>query len=158
MPYIIDGHNLIPRVPGLSLDEIDDETRLVELLQEFCRRDRKRVEVFFDRAAPGGSRLRKYGCVTARFVRHGSTADEAIEGRLRRLGGEARNYTVVSSDHSVQSAARSVKARVINSADFVNILFSSNAETADDSQREKTSLSQSEVDEWLDLFNAGQEK
>ncbi len=158
MPYIIDGHNLIPRVPGLSLDEIDDEIRLVELLQEFCRRDRKRVEVFFDRAASGGSRSRKYGNVTARFVRHGSTADEAIEARLRRLGGEARNYTVVSSDRSVQSAARSVKARVLNSADFVNILLSSNAENADDGQREKTSLSQSEVDEWLDLFNVGQEK
>ena len=28
MPYIIDGHNLIPNVPGLDLNKIDDEIQL----------------------------------------------------------------------------------------------------------------------------------
>ena len=37
MPYLIDGHNLIPKVRGLSLQSMDDEMELVELLQEFCR-------------------------------------------------------------------------------------------------------------------------
>jgi predicted RNA-binding protein with PIN domain len=158
MPFIIDGHNLIPWVPGLSLDEIDDEIRLVELLQEFCRRERKRVEVYFDRAAPGGSRLRKFGNVTARFVRHGRTADEAISEKLRRLAGEARNYTVVSSDHSVQAAARAARARVLTSADFVGILLADNTESSNDSGSANKKLSQSEVDEWLDIFNSGGEK
>ena len=158
MPYIIDGHNLIPWVPGLSLDEIDDEIRLVELLQEFCRRERKRVEVYFDRAAPGGSRLRKFGNVTARFVRHGRTADEAISEKLRRLAGEARNYTVVSSDHSVQAAARAARARVLTSADFVGILLADNTESSNESESANKKLSQSEVDEWLDIFNSGGEK
>ncbi|MFN2159970.1 MAG: NYN domain-containing protein [Anaerolineales bacterium] len=158
MPFIIDGHNLIPWVPGLSLDEIDDEIRLVELLQEFCRRERKRVEVYFDRAAPGGSRLRKFGNVTARFVRHGRTADEAISEKLRRLAGEARNYTVVSSDHSVQAAARAARARVLTSADFVGILLADNTESSNESESANKKLSQSEVDEWLDIFNSGGEK
>ena len=158
MPYIIDGHNLIPRVPGLSLDEIDDEIRLVELLQEFCRRSRKRVEVYFDRAAIGGSRVRKYGNVTARFVRSGRTADEAISDRLRRLGGDARNYTVISSDRSVQSAARAARARVLTSPDFVNAFLASNGAPPDEGESTGKDLSQSELDEWLDIFNAGGEK
>ena len=37
MPYLIDGHNLIPKVAGLSLKAVDDEMQLIELLQEFCR-------------------------------------------------------------------------------------------------------------------------
>ncbi|MBP1702274.1 MAG: hypothetical protein H6Q38_1381, partial [Chloroflexi bacterium] len=41
MPYIVDGHNLIPKIPGLSLRAIDDEMQLIELLQEFCRVQRK---------------------------------------------------------------------------------------------------------------------
>ena len=50
MPYLIDGHNLIPKIPGLSLEMLDDEDRLIELLQEFARVRRQRIEVFFDQA------------------------------------------------------------------------------------------------------------
>src|SRR5512137_1181649 len=98
MPYLVDGHNLIPKIPGLNLQALDDEEQLIQLLQEYCRRERKQVEVFFDNAPPGGVRARTFGLVTARFVRQGSTADQAIRERLVRLGRLARNWTVVSSD------------------------------------------------------------
>ncbi len=39
--YIIDGHNLIPKLPGRSLRELDDEMALVGLLQTFGRLRRK---------------------------------------------------------------------------------------------------------------------
>jgi len=79
MPYLIDGHNLIPKIAGLSLQDIDDETRLVEMLQDYCRRrGKKGVEVFFDNAPPGQPSKRVYGTVTAHFVRTGRTADAAI--------------------------------------------------------------------------------
>ena len=58
MPYIIDGHNLIPRIPDLSLQDIDDEMQLVEMLQDFCRISRKKVEVYFDNAPPGQLRCK----------------------------------------------------------------------------------------------------
>jgi hypothetical protein len=44
MPYLIDGHNLIPKIPGMNLGDVDDETQLIEMLQEFCRRRRKQVK------------------------------------------------------------------------------------------------------------------
>ena len=52
MPYLIDGHNLIPKV-GLRLDSVDDELELIELLQAHGRRSRSLIEVFFD-GAPAG--------------------------------------------------------------------------------------------------------
>jgi len=36
MSYLIDGHNLIPKLK-LRLDNPKDENELIALLQEFCR-------------------------------------------------------------------------------------------------------------------------
>ncbi len=47
MPYLIDGHNLIGKVPNLRQNDPEDEKQLVELLQEFCQRTGKHVEVYF---------------------------------------------------------------------------------------------------------------
>src|SRR5512140_502536 len=102
MPYLIDGHNLIPKL-GLRLDSFDDELELVGRLNEYCRLSRKTgLEVYFDNAAPGSPETRRMGLLTAHFVRKPRIADEAIRLRLKKLGKAARNWTVVSSDRSVQ--------------------------------------------------------
>lgn len=153
MAYIIDGHNLIPKIPGLSLEAVDDEEQLILLLQEFCRRTQKKVEVYFDNAPPGQSRSRTYGIVTARFVRSGSTADEAIRSRLARMGRSARNWTVVSSDHEVQVSAQSARARSITSEEFAALLLRSLSDsTPDSSKGQEYPLSPEEVEDWIELF------
>jgi len=152
MPYLIDGHNLIPKIPGLSLVEIDDELHLVELLQDFCRRTQKRVEVYFDNAPPGQPLARSYGNVLARFVRQGSSADRAIRDRLRRLGREARNWIVVSSDREVQAAARAARAEVISSEDFSALLQGNPPRRTGDPGARPDGLAPEEVDEWMDFF------
>ena len=53
MNYIIDGHNLIAKLPGLDLSMPDDEQRLIEVLMRFGRAGSHRIEVYFD-AAPAG--------------------------------------------------------------------------------------------------------
>ena len=152
MPYIIDGHNLIPKIPGLSLRLIDDEEALIRRLQEFCRRAGKQAEVYFDNAPPGGMRVRNFGRVTAHFVRSGRTADEAIAARLARLGRAARNWTVVSSDREVQAAARGAQARVIPSDAFARLLAETlETESAPDKE-EDIHLDADEIDEWMALF------
>ena len=118
MPYLIDGHNLIGKLPGISLDELDDEQALIETLQEFCQETGKQVEVYFDNSASGHGRARVHGRVTARYVRSSETADQAIARHLKRLGSEAANWTVVSADNQVQTAARRARARVISSDEF----------------------------------------
>lgn len=157
MPYIIDGHNLIPKVPGLSLQELDDEQHLLEMLQEFCRRQRKQVEVFFDNAPPGGVRARNLGSVTARFVRQGTSADDAIRRRLANLGRAARNWTVVSSDQAVQVEARAVQAQVMASDAFARLLVQSLDDSrADQGETPDAAVKPEEVDEWLQLFGSNE--
>ena len=117
MPYIVDGHNLIPKV-GLRLNAEDDELALVEMLREFCRVKQTRVEIYFDGAPPGSANTRKFGYVTAHFVRQGRTADDAIRARLRKMGKSAKNWIVVSSDREVQTSARAAQAKRISSAEF----------------------------------------
>ena len=124
MQYLIDGHNLIPQVPGLSLSEIDDEAQLIHRLQVFCQQKRCSLEVYFDNAPPGFAAERKFGRITAHFVRQGTTADAAIQARLLRAGKAARNLHVVSSDRQVQAAARAAHAGVISSEDFARELVS----------------------------------
>ncbi len=117
MPYLIDGHNLVPHL-GLRLDSPDDELALIERLQEYCRLARTTVEVYFDGAPPGALARRKFGAVTAHFVRQGSSADTALEVRMAKLGRAARNWTVVSSDVRVQRAAKAVQAMSIPAEEF----------------------------------------
>jgi predicted RNA-binding protein with PIN domain len=158
MPYIIDGHNLIPKLPGLDLHEIDDELKLIELLQAFCRNADQRAEVYFDNAPPGFARGQGFGAVTAHFVRQGTTADAAIQRRLERLGKAAKNWTVVSSDRLVQTSARALRAHYISAEAFAQILAKVLSDAPPESERAAGGgLSQAEVDEWLELFGGDTE-
>jgi len=158
MPYLIDGHNLIPKIPGLSLHMLDDEIELIQKLQVFCQSVGKQVEVFFDNAPAGQSCTQSYGRVKAHFVRSGRTADEAIISRLRNLGGSAKNWTVVSSDRQVQAAARASYAKIISSDEFAGFLLSVDPDEDSDLGGEaELSLNPAEIDEWLDLFRNGRE-
>jgi uncharacterized protein len=150
MPYIVDGHNLIPKV-GLRLNAVDDEMALVEMLREFCRVKKARVEVYFDGAPPGHNNTRKFGYVTAHFVRKGRTADDAIRARLRRMGKSAKNWTVVSSDREVQASARSAQAKRISSDEFAKQVEEAKFAVFENPNEEQT-LSKGEVEQWLKLF------
>ncbi|HUH99217.1 MAG TPA: NYN domain-containing protein [Anaerolineales bacterium] len=149
MPYLIDGHNLIPKL-GLRLDSVDDEMQLVGILQEFCRLQRRAAEVYFDGAPVGQARTQKFGVVTAHFVRLGTTADSAIQIRLAQLGPGARNWAVVSSDHAVQAAAQALHADVIPAEKFVELLRQPPGSAA--KPKGENRLSSDEIDEWLKLF------
>ena len=149
MPYLIDGHNLIPKL-GLRLDSPDDEMELVAILQEFSRLSRHAVEVYFDGAPTGQAGKRTLGVVTAHFVRLGTTADSAIKARLKQMGRTARNWVVVSSDHEVQNAARAEGATVISSNKFAGSLKKPNPSTP--TSRGENKLSPEELEDWLKLF------
>lgn len=149
MPYLIDGHNLIPKL-GLRLDSPDDEMELTAILQEFARLNRREVEVYFDGAPAGQAGTRNLGTVRAHFVRLGQTADSAIHARLQKMGKNAKNWIVVSSDHEVQNAARTVRAAFITSEEFVKSLRRAR-DTAPKPSQDRP-LSNAEVEEWLKLF------
>lgn len=149
MAYLIDGHNLIPKA-GLRLDDPEDEQKLLDLLQNFNRLSRKKVEVFFDRAPAGHANTRRFGSVTAHFIDRGSSADAAIITRLRKLGPAAANWTVVSSDLRVQAEARACRASIFSSEDFVRQM--NQAHSYNPPAKVETKMSDDELEEWLKIF------
>ncbi len=153
MPYLIDGHNLIPKIHGLNLGAVDDEIQLIKRLQGFQRRVRKKVEVYFDNAPPGRAGSQTYGSVKAHFTPEGKAADAAMIARLKRLGGAARTWTVVTSDREIRAAAKAAHARVIRSEQFARQMASA-SQPASKAPRAKPNidLSPEEIDEWLELF------
>ena len=155
MPYLIDGHNLIPKL-GLRLDSTDDEMELVTILQEFYQRDRKPIEVYFDGAPAPQAGTRRLGTVTAHFVRLGDSADNAIRKRLKSLGKSARNWIVVSSDRQVQEEARAARADIISSDSFAGMLKEARASAP--KTRADRKLTEDEIDEWMRLFQKGKPK
>ena len=171
---VIDGHNLIGKLPGFSLSEIDDEQRLVELLHVYARTRRKRIEVYFDGAPPGQAGARAAGILQVVFVPLGKSADAAIRERLTALGKQARNISVVTSDRQVQAEARSRGAEVIPSESFGRDLLASTqaAASAKDPAHAGRAVAQRgraineagppvpdhEVQEWLEIFEKAKKK
>ncbi len=150
MPYLIDGHNLIGKLPGISLQQLDDEEKLIRRVLHFCNSVQKQAEIFFDRAAPGQAGRRKYGRVTAIYVRQESTADDAIRRRLGQLKRQARNWTVVSSDRQVQAEARSWGAIVLSADEFAAIM--ENHQRVGSIIDEERPLREEEIADWLAAF------
>ncbi len=148
MRYLIDGHNLIPKL-GLSLRDVDDEDQLTDILQNYCRLTRSQAEIYFDNAPPGFSGARSRPPLVLHYVRAGRTADDAIRARLKRLGNAARNWTVVSSDRQVQAAAKRARAAVLSSEAFAARVRSGPPPAP---EAEKPDPAQQDLDEWLALF------
>jgi predicted RNA-binding protein with PIN domain len=122
MPYLIDGHNLIGKMPDVSLQDIDDESDLINKLNRYFQYVRKKAIVFFDRGSLLGKSKFGSAFLEVRFIRAPKTADEAIIQKLVDMKGNARNFSVVSSDRWVAGKARQAGARTISSEEFVLIL------------------------------------
>ncbi len=153
MQYLIDGHNLIPFLPGISLADIDDEDRLVNLLQVHGRVSRSKIEVFFDKAPAGQPRTHRVGMITVHSIAAPSIADTAIIERVRSLKNP-RAWYVVSHDHQVQDACRRLGANIVDSPDFARSILESLRKDGQKT-REQPPLETDEIDEWMKLFKTG---
>jgi uncharacterized protein len=151
MPYIIDGHNLIPKIPGINLQDMDDEQKLIDLLQEYARISQDNLEVYFDRAPLGQAKTKQKGRVKVIFVTEKTIADERIIKRIRTLGNSASNWVVVTSDRRIQADARESRARSMSSEEFAQKL----ARTVDEERSKRSSdqaMSDTELESWMKLF------
>jgi predicted RNA-binding protein with PIN domain len=162
MHYLIDGHNLIARLDDLSLDDPDDEAKLVLRLRSWTATSKKRrVTAVFDGGLPGGKSTRlSTSRVTVVFATSGQTADDLLIRRINQIKNPTE-YTLVSSDYEVLAAARRRRMPVILSEEFATQLPAERprqatsqvaAETRIANERESPQLSEDEVNEWLELF------
>lgn len=156
MHFLIDGHNLIARMPDIDLADPDDEAKLVARLKRWASAGSKRkVTVIFDAGLPGGTdRSLSNSTVTVVFAPTNSTADTLLIKRIRKLRDVAATV-MVTSDQAILAAAHQRRVRVMRSEEFVAMLTEdrrppprTKAEQAADDPR----LSPSELAEWLELF------
>jgi len=157
MPYLIDGHNLIAQMPGLSLSDPDDEVQLVLRLRRFAAHKRQKITVVFDHGIPGGwSRDLSTGPVKVIFAGSHTNADRVILERIR----EAKTPTdikLVSSDGAIRRAAEVRRVQVIASQDFAASLYKPPPSEPHRDARENLRLDKDEVKEWLRVFNKRKE-
>jgi predicted RNA-binding protein with PIN domain len=149
MPILIDGHNLIGRLSQLSLQDPDDEEKLVTLLKSYRARTGKAITVVFD---PGGtfalSQKRRRGGIETVFAPHGSSADAVIAKRVRR-SRNPRDWLVVTSDRNLAETVARQGARVRSAEDFAKELSAPRDMSPD---WKDVPPSAEEVETWLSLF------
>ncbi len=149
MLVLVDGHNLIGKLPDISLEDADDEARLITKLRRYRARTGRNIIVFFD---SGGSykapRKQSKGGISVHYAPRNKTADHLIINYLQKTR-DPRHILLVSSDRAIQQVARQVSARIISSTDFSREL-----EPRPSLQEDETDvqLSAEEIEAWLSLF------
>jgi len=149
VPFLIDGHNLIGQIPGMSLADPHDEARLVERLKSYMARHSKRCVVVFDAGLPGGpSRQLSTSSVQVIFAHGGTTADAILLERIREIK-DPGSWTVISADRAITEAARRRRMRIIPPAEFAQGL---EGPYVPDDDNPNPRLTPDEIDEWLRMF------
>ncbi len=120
---LIDGHNLIGKMPNVSLSDPDDELKLLRALENYhAMHPHETMLVVFDpsRDGRGGWSPMRSGVagIAVRFAPRGSTAD-AVIARIVRDEQKPRSVTVVSSDNAVRKSAQERGAKTLSSEEFV---------------------------------------
>ena len=153
LQLLIDGHNLIGQMPGMSLADFDDEEKLVAKLRRYAARRRARIVVVFDSGLPGGrSQPLSGGGVEAIFAGSHTDADRVLIERIR-AAKRPQTWTLVSSDRAIQREAARRRMPVQESADFARTLVPVDSppkplptRSNDKPERED------DVKGWLDIF------
>jgi predicted RNA-binding protein with PIN domain len=164
MHYIIDGHNLIGKMPDISLADANDEMRLVMRLKSWVAESKQReVTLFFDGGVPGGhvNRLSSRHLKVI-FAPSGQTADSLIMRHLKTLKNPG-GYTLVTSDREIIRAAQALRLRFLQSEVFIERMGFVFAEPKKEKEPQKDTavppekptdpkINEAEIQEWLDLF------
>jgi predicted RNA-binding protein with PIN domain len=117
MPYLIDGNNLLGSWGGPTPGN-DRRDEVVRRVAAFCRAKRVRATICFDgHPLRADHVVQDLGPVTVRVPEPGEDADTLIR-RLLEQSPRPREYTVVTSDKALGSAARLLGATVLRAHEF----------------------------------------
>ena len=148
MTILVDGHNLIGRLPGISLADADDEDALIGLLQSFRVRTGKAITVVFDPGLSSSlSQSRTIGGVQVVSAPYGGSADDIIRRRVARARNR-QGLTVVTSDRELADSVARLGARVQSAEAFAAQLEPAEAEPS----RREQPPTPAEVEQWLAIF------
>lgn len=138
-------------MPGLSLEDPDDEVKLTRMVKQLCMREKRAAILIFDGGLPGGISDLSTSDVKVIFASENHTsADDLI---IRRINAEKnpQGLIVITSDQKIADAARRRRATVKSSAEFGRTLLKAKLATP---EKEK-GISADEAAEWEKLFKRG---
>ncbi len=146
---LIDGHNLIGRTPGLSLErEAEGREVVLRRVGAWAAGRGDRVVVVFDGDRPGAAGQGAFGALRVVYAPAGGSADQEILKRARP------GTTVVTSDRGLAREARERGARVESSEAFRRRLGPAPRPDRDETKPE----AEEDPEFWLRLFEAGRHK
>ncbi len=154
MHYLIDGHNLIGKLPDIDLSDPNDEVKLVLKLRQWtAKRRKRRVTVYFDGGLPGGkSRNLSSGPVKVVFASSGKTADALLISQLRKVK-DAGAHRLVTSDMQIVRVAKQKRVGTLSAENFAAQLATDlTPKVAKSEEADEPQMSDAEVAEWLELF------
>jgi predicted RNA-binding protein with PIN domain len=154
MPLLIDGHNLIGKLPDIKLSDPDDEDKLIARLKRYVAKTGKKAVVVFD--PPRHSEWFTWRDdhyeqpnLTVIFAQSGRKADDVIRERIP-LEKDRQGLIVVTSDAAVAGFARQCGVKNVRSSEeFARELQEALSAPA---PAEKPGMSRAELDEWLTIF------
>jgi predicted RNA-binding protein with PIN domain len=155
MPLLIDGHNLIGRLPDLHLSDPRDEEKLIARLKQYVARTGRRVVVVFDPPRGGDPSSwftddrHEYRNLTVIFAQAGRKADDVIRERVANEP-DRQGLIVVTSDAAVAGFARQCGVRNIRASERFGEEL--RATLVASTPKEKPSASPADVDDWLKVF------
>ncbi len=160
MQYLIDGHNLIGKLPDISLSDPDDEVQLILRLRSWTAVSLKRkITLYFDGGIPGGKNINLSSSqVKVIFASHGKTADSYLITYLQRVKNPPE-YLLISSDQEIIQAAKQCKVKFMRSEEFADFMDAQWQERQPRPNAEDDpTVSDAEVEEWLNIFGPVDDK
>jgi len=116
--YIIDGNNVIGKIPSLKRLQIKDKQGSREKLASMVGRNfgkmNAKVSLHFDGYPGGDIKILKVKVIYSKTV----TADEMIKKEIEK-SKNPRNLVVITSDSNLSDFARKCSCTIISSEDFV---------------------------------------
>jgi predicted RNA-binding protein with PIN domain len=151
--YLIDGHNLIAAMPDIELSDPDDELRLVRRLTEWAAAGRKRkVLVVFDGGLVRGKDANlSTPRVQVFFASTAETADSLLVRRIERVRDPGA-YTLITSDRAIIATAQARRMPHMFSEAFAVKMDEDLQPGPEPEPDDSPTLSEAEVQAWLDLF------
>lgn len=154
MPLLIDGHNLIGKMPDMKLSDPDDEDKLIARLKKYVARTKKRVTVVFDPPKQSewfawtDDRYEQPNLEII-FVTMGRKADDKIRERITQTK-DKQGLVLVTSDSAVVNFARQCGVKNVRSSEsFAEELREMLKPPA---PSEKPGITQADLEEWQKVF------
>lgn len=149
--YIIDGYNLMHAIPSLkkllARDAVQAREELIAHVARLTHRRKFRGTIVFDGAKPQAD----FGVARAP-IHVVYAAPQSADDKIKSLIEHAPNrawLVVISSDHEILNFARVCSCQTHTSKYFANLLFDTGTSGE---EKDHSTLSKSQVDEWLRLF------